>query len=1079
MTETTDLRTLSKTTTTSPKEAASNIENAKFYDIAPDTYAKHKGDLDKEINSFKRVPNNVGDTTQEYLKQDTQRLELAQNDVVKLDNIESKLKSYKTRIFDIPEMRRRSNELWNRDITEGKLSDQDLEEREDVDFALEKMHKESTDQDDKFENFMVEAFSGAGDILRTYTSNKTLIAGGVASGAAIGGARGFLVPLPGGVFGGAITGGVTGFVTGATVVSFLDGYKQSRAEVYKELSTATDKNGEPLNVSRDIKTRTAIGVGVISGIVSGVSGRVLAKANPMLQRFTSGREAAKLLTSSPAVMARMKIFGGVIQSMIAEGGEESVQELAQIVGVEFAKMDDTEGSFINALDTIMSPETLKRAGYAGAVGSVSGGIFSGAQATLGYKGLKKRYTKAQDIAKKKHAVLAKQNQILETASVVNSTEMNEASPEEMQSFKSKLYSKMELPQDVYMHLEDVQEFAGTPEGLKEIMDIIDPTGELSVISKELNTPLQIQEEHLLTIAETHPEITDHLRVSPEGESPKEIRTQAQEQVVKIEQAESKRQELFDNLNITEDVLTPELQAEVDAILTNEISESEVENEIEFYEDISFEPIEGIVSQQEVETLNTTVLDARLELGKILNAETDKKFKTLENKIFKRENTNNQNESLKHHNLNLTVVDNFKKTKETSEAALNLTSKHKKKNFSSVAIDPESLTPELKQIYLDVPEMKKRMSNRKVFVNGGLNMDESAALLGVESGEKLLQILAETPSRKEILSNQQEIAQKIRIDAQQLVKDISKGTPRDKAFTNMTKARIKQMNIIASKNYSTIKRGVIKLAGRVPRVEGLNRKAKEIINKSKVREVNPRKYEAAEKRSHKNAITSWVDTKFEQSYKELEASALNNELRKEAMNTKDQIASAEKFWKMINNSKTAIKTLKSSGLDKVMSEYTDVFNMSTTNRGQKELKTFNNFLTTQVELGNYTPSVPDRLSDTRMASRDMTAEQYLAITDMGKFIYNQAKLKNSLLKVNKARKDLANAEIIAEGVEQNTINNPNYKPEKAKRTNTRYENVVETFDSKFNSAMSMVATIKTLVMELDQHASRYAHTRGRS
>lgn len=1074
MSETQDLRTISKTTTASPKEAASNIENSKFYDVSPDTYAQNKTELDKDINAVKRVPSEIGEDTAEYLKQDTQRFELAQNDITKLDDIESKLKSYKTRIFDIPEARRKSNELWNKDITDGKISDADLEEREDLDAHLEEMNRKNTDQDDKFENFMVEAFSGAGDILRTYTSNKTLIAGTMASGAAIGGGRGFLTPLPGGVFGGAMVGAGTGFVTGATMVSFLDGYKQSRAEVYKELSGSVDKEGNPLNLSRDIKTRTALGVGMVSGIVSGVAGKVLARANPMLKRFTTGREAAKLLIESPAVMARMNILGGVIKSMIAEGGEESVQEIAQIVGVELAKVDDTEGSFINALDNIMSTDTLKRASYAGAVGATTGGIFAGSQASLGYKGLKKRFTKAQDIAKKKHAVMSKQNQILETVAVVNSTEMNEASPAEMDNFISKIYAKVkdkaQIDQDLYMHIEDVQDFAGTPEGMKEIMDIIDPTGELAKVSKELNVPLQVQEQDLIKIAKEHPEITDHLRVSPEGESPAEIRTAAQEQVDAIDQAESKRQELFDKLGVTEGELSPEMQAEVDTILTNEISESEVANEAEFFEeglDKLVEPVEGIVSKEESDKINKTVLDARMNLAKVLNAETDKKFKALEDKIFKSKFTNNRNEVLKTQNENLSVVDNFKKIGETSEAALNLTSKHKRKNFSSVAIDPESLTPELKQLYLDVPEMKKIMTSRKVFVNGGLNVDESAALLGIDSGEKLLQILAETPTRKQILNASQEIQLKVREDTQQLLKR-SHDTARDKAFTDVTKTLRQQMKIIASKSYGTIKRGVIKISGRIPRVEGLNRKAKQLISKSKVREVNPKKYEVAGKTSQRASLKAWTDTQFEQAYKQLEAAALNNEMQKEAMNTKDQITRSEKFWKMINSSKSAKKTLKASGLDKVMSEYTDVFNMSKNNRGQKELDNFNTFLVDQVKDGNYTPSVPDRLSDTRMNYQDMTSEQYLAITDMGKFIYNQAKLKNNLLKKNNARKDLASAEMISEAIENDLRNNPNYDPAKAKRSKSRYENVTEWFGSSFNSGMSMIATIKTSVMELDQH-----------
>src|SRR5690606_3400535 len=139
--------------------------------------------------------------------------------------------------------------------------------------------------------------------------------------------------------------------------------------------------------------------------------------------------------TNPAMLARMDILGGIAKSAVAEGSEEAFQELIQVFGKEFAKIDDSEASLENALDASIESfqktvtwENLQKAGYSGLVGAGTGGLIQTVTSAPGYKGLSERYAEVQRITKEKTDVLEMQNNMLELNKEAQGMKASELSP---------------------------------------------------------------------------------------------------------------------------------------------------------------------------------------------------------------------------------------------------------------------------------------------------------------------------------------------------------------------------------------------------------------------------------------------------------------------------------------------------------------------------------------------------------------------------------------------------------------------------------------------------------------------------
>lgn len=1140
-----------------PKEAASNINNANLFGISPDTYVDVKPHMDIDAETYSRIPANIESEVSEYTNQSKQHAALAANDLENM-NLASKFLKYAGDVFSMGDFAKEAGDSYNFDIQKAEgMSDEEyiesirndknefstfLESSYEKVFTLGDLNKEKVDwytkkmenggvlepheaeylqglnQDiaDREQNItesnsagtklVIDSLGGVGDIVRSYTENLGLIGLSAGTVATVGaGAGAFGGPGLAGI--GAVAGGLTGLIGGITLAGFKHGFRNTKALTYAELDAAANDQGEPLNIDEATKTSVSYGVAIVSGAMEAFSNFTLAKANPMFQRFVGAKQSAKLaakyLTSSPQVMAKMKILGGIAKSVFTEGGEEGLQELVQIIGVNFAKIDANEASFTNALNTAIDSlptgqkifatigrlgmkakqavsesanvETLKQAGYSATVGGLTGGIFTGTTGLAGYKGLAQRYEKAQRLQKSGEQALINQNKMLNTVAALKSTEMQNLSPDEVDSFIDKIYQKT-VGQDTWLYIEDMQKFAGDDVNKQELLTkFLGLPEDLVNLTNELNGPYRIDEKSALKIAMQEPSFTEYMRLHPEGNTPIEVRTNAQEQAARLEAAESKRQELVSGLG-EDQVLTPEMELEIANTLFPEttVEEEGILNEQDFYESakLDLEPVDKALSQEEIDNLNNIELDARLGLAKVINEKVDRKFERIEQRATNQLDASELSKEIEAFSTEHSIINNFAIKDEKSEAGKLLTQNHKRKNYSPVSIDPASLPETLRRKYFRKDKKGNYttettdpvLKRRKAFVNGGIPLEESAALLGLDSGEQLLQILAETPSRSQIIKARRQKKLDARNRIHQVL-ELARNNARDEAFSKVTNVNLKIMDFMKSKKWPTVKRGVIKIAGQTPTVEGLNRKAKAFLANVQLKEIYPRRYKSGYNKSKRLALQSWLKGDVEQAYKLFEAAALNNELYKESLYIRDKIKKYNRFWKNIQKPATQ-QLLSDAGLSKVMDEYTDVFRLTTDTKGLSELESFNKFIETQASEGKYVPVIPDRLNDVRESARELTTEQYFKIGEMGEHILHEARLKNKFLKAQEQREELRTAEKIAKRLEEQALAHPLYNKKNLTEKKRSYLNESETYKAAVGTAVSTFSNMKNIIYEFD-------------
>lgn len=1072
-----DIKSALMISTTPPEEAAQNIDRSRLFEVTPDAYKNLKSELDPEALGIERTPSTIEPEVEKTLRQSEQHASLFKEDIDKMNFFEKRAKYYKLQTIDIPEKTREINNLLHKVFDGQELDEGEKEFWQDLNAEKRQMEEYGAAFEiEGPEQLAVDVASATGDFIRGYYDNKELAATLVGGGAALGFAGGLAVPIPGAAIVGLKAGAIKGAIGASTLVGFVDGYKQMSRSLFNELSFATDDQGQPLNIPHNKMVNVAQGVGLFAGVAGGLSGKVLASNNPFLKQFLSPKLAAKYVTS-PAMLARMDILGGIAKTAMAEGAEESFQELVQIFGSEFAKIDGSEASFENALDATIesagktfTAENLGKAGYSGTVGVLTGGLIQTVTSAPGYKGLSDRYAKVQQVTQRKQEVLSTQNNMLELANDLKEMKAAELSPIEMSNFKKKVLSSVGIDENVWFNLEDLREFSNSPEKGAAIRKIIDPTGELTKLSQELNTPLQVSKADMLEVVTEFPELTDYMRLTPDGQNPLEVRNEAKDFADRLGEAETRRNTVLETLGVDE-TMTLEQEAELNASLEPVKGSKYFESREDYLGQTGIQPINGILNEKEANEWNQAQLKARLEIDKNTVAVVDKRFDRYEDAEFRTETEQDIEVEVKNLEKEYSIIESFQKPITDSQTGKGIL-EHKKKGFSSFAIDPRSLNEAQKIMYFDnndiLPSYKRNMKERKVFVEGGITVDEAAVLNGLDSGEQLLKLLAETPTKKQIeqrIKNDPIRNQKNRNEIRESM-EATKAVARDESIANLTRVHLKEMEYMVKNSWTTVKRGIIKIAKKVPSIESLNRRSKDTVSTMKIRDLNAKRFEMGERKTQQTAMKNIVDGEIEQAFANKEKAALNNEMRRETLKAEDKVDRYLKFWKRVETSPTIQQELKDAGMSDTMDEFRSLYKLDGNLRGETEQKSFNNFIKKQAEAGNFVPEIPDRLDNTQTSYKDLTVEQYQAITEMGQFIVHQAKLKNKLMQSIEARNELRTAETIAEDIEKHTTEHMNFDPKKAEKKNAGTLSVTEKWKNGVQTSLSAIASIKTVISELD-------------
>ena len=1075
-----------------PDVAAKNIDRSQLFDITPDSYVDLKPELEQEADSIERPE--IAPSVNRYMAQSTQHASLVKDDVENLNYIERQARFIWQHVADIPTIQRQIVDLNNKamDNPEG-LTEEEIQNLEDLNFDMSELGQQDYGIEGPIEQLPGQVLGVVSEIARSVYDNKELVATTTGIGTGAGALVTLGIPVPGARVVGASAGAVKGFVAGVTVAGFVDGYQMMRGSLYNELSHATDDQGQPLELSREMKTNVSHGVALVSGVATAFVGRALTKNNPFLKKFMSPKLAAKIV-SNPALRARLDVVGYIAKAAMTGGGAGAITEFARIVGEEFAKSDGSEASILNILTTATNKESLGRMVKTGMISAGAAGTIAGVAGVASFKTNKQRYI---DINKKIAAELGDNTMVLhedgtytiepkvkptrksdvppeipsfrndsikQSTKVLNaqdaftnmgdaavSTNLKNYSPAEMGAFKKMMFSTVGYTENVWMHIEDLRKFSDSPEKAAAVKKIIDPSGTLN---SELNAPVPLTPEQFLDVVEEFPEFSEFMRVNPEGPNPRE----AKNYVERLNESRDKGQEILATLGVDE-VMTPEQQVQLDVALEPSQQAKEVFSENEYYDKPTFtEPIEGVLSAKEVESFNTAQVDARLAVAESLKIDVDRKFQTSERRILKDVNEKDIQREIKELDRELKVVELFDKSNIT-ETALALKTNHKKKGFSPYAIDPSSLPEDLKEIFLNDPVLKKR----KMFVEGGLSIDESASLAGMKSGAELLDVLSKTPSRRDIIKNRDQRKIELKNRIQQAIKP-TREIERNKVFTNLTKTHLREMKFMREKKWTSAKAGIKRIALPLPTIEGLNLKARTIV--SNTPNLNHRQFMVGERRSQKAAVNHILKNEVEQAFKAKENAAFNTELTKETFNAKTRVAKAERFLKKLKKPELQ-QELKDAKMLDAANEILDVYRLDLSKRGLSKQGAYEKFVKQQVELGNVDFEIPEKFNDVRESATELTVDQYLAITDRLKSLVHQAKMKNKLYGKFRQKEVIQTEEAIVSKASKLLEDHPDYNPKKAEIVPEKSLSITERWKNTVDLGFSAVTNLKNIATTLDQ------------
>jgi hypothetical protein len=1055
---------------TSPEEAASNINRSRAIEVDPDTYKDLKSEVEPKLMSMERVPANIEPATEEFLTTSKQHLALAKNDIPKLSDTEKMLKYYGNKFFTQPNRLRDRNELIREKMfsSEGKLAPEKEEMLQDMNQSLSDMSQEDYGyKPGSVESFLGDVGGAAIDIGRSYWENKGLVGLSTVGGGVLGAVGGFIGTFgnPAGAVAGFQMGAGPGLAFAATAVPLVDSYMQTSASVFAELDNAVNETTqEPLNLSHGRKLSVAQGVGVISGVAAAYAGKVLANNNPFLRKFLDPKSASKYVINNPALMAKVDIIGGLLNSGKGEAVEEFVQQYAETIGTELGKVDGSEESFMNALDNISSLKTLKEAAYAGAVGMGAGTSFAGATNLPQYGNVKRGYERVQEVSRQKREVLETQNMMIEANAMLHDTQIQKLAPEEAKAFKTSLLEKLGFDDGAWFTVEDLQKFASEPKKGEKVRSIMDLNPELTKMAQETNSAVQMSKADVLDIMTEFPDISEFMRNHPDGQSPFEVRTEGKTFAENLTKADQARTDLMQKLGIVEDAEGLPNVALNEAL--GDLKDSPYfESEIDYLENSIVSERDGILTKEQAEIFNSEKLEAKLEVAKSLREDVDAEYARKTNKVFKETNDVVIRQEIAAMQDDLDLISKFgdKKWYGDLKPDNKVTERGK---FSPFAIDPRHLPDDLREAYTG----DKRLQERGAFAVGGLHPDEAAAYMGVESGEVLLKRLANIPNKKELATKKKQREMDLRNQIEQGFKE-DRLNARDEAFSKNTTIHLREMDYMTKKQWPTLKRGIIKIAGKVPSIESLNEKAKTSISGMRIRNLNPNQFKSGEARSHKAALKNFLNSEHEQAFANKEKAAFNSELRKEALNAQDKIAKNQKFWKKMQDP-SVVQTLKDAGKWKDMQNFMNLYKLEGRTAGEADQKAFNTFIKKQVEMGEPVPFIPESLNNTQASFKDLTVEQYQAITEMGQYMLHIAERKNKVLAAREKRLEFETQEKIAEEIDRLAKEHVDYDETRASREEktSRDSDYIENLKNKFKSARSSVNNMKNIIMQMDNYKS---------
>ncbi len=1154
-----------------PVEAAENIDNSNVFAIDPDTFKTYKPDLKPEVDRISK-PMEATERVGKFAAQSGEHAALVQNDVEHLNYIERQW----GRLKDIPAKIGTNQEIV--DLSLKKMFSPDTFTQED-DLRVMQLNEDAAGFKDygldgpleEVPDFIVGTFEGLAGMAASIGKNAKLIDQATIAGMGLGAATavgvglatgtvatGGLLPLA--LLGATRVGGVV--MAGTAVRSLvLEGVNSQMGATYNELSNLKNANNEPMNMDEESKRFISMGSGVVGGAIAGLVTKGVAKTIPFLNNVISPK-AASAIVLDPSKAALKQMLFNIGKSMAVGGSGATLMSTYNVLKDEFSRTyDGTEASYLNALKN-SEMKILRQ----GAEGAAVAGTITGVAGALNFGNAKKGFQAAQDKAvgdardvsptptpllpssggnygeatQRAIKVLQFEEAISNMSKVAKGTDLYKLSRAQFLSLRKEIAEDSGLRQ-VYLDHVALEKFKEDEKKRAHVEKII------GVPTEVTNAPVQIETHKFLEAADQYPELLTMVKLMPEDPTVAE----AEKYLTDLVAADEKRKEintklgttdkpyisLFDGKALTEAEMIGEMHrhgqnlktmintAEKTPGLIDDLKLQGLKNTLKTYNEVFPDgaPIKEVTASDKMAANafrafgnpgspkwkemhkgtpleNYTGRDQALgeieypslpldesnflnqptmteALSKVYPEAAVAKYNAaqLEAREFVKDEIEfaaqyemdrvrdveelNAVEATQQNELdrmvndpNLAIVDKFTKNPSTS-----------KKSYSPLAIDPDSLPKKL-QKYLKNEQLKKH----KVFAKPGtgLTADASARMIGVNTGENLLKILSQTPSREDILAKRMKIKEQ---DIQDRVNE-SMSLNENKVIRNYNdRAKHNQMTMkfLKDNKWTDMKGGIRQIALRPPTIPELRLKAKAVIAQTPVGKLNVNQYRIGDRQSHRIAIDAILKNEVEVAYKALEARGLNIELARETTIMIGRINRALKFARKFNKPEY-IQKLKDAGSLDAANEILDVFNLNPSKKSQSVDGAYAKWVKKMLDQGQGNFELPERLTSVKQSVRDMTAEQVLAVVDRLKNINKQADMKNKLYTKFEAKKMIESQEAIAAELNAVATKSPDYDLKRGDVNKVQSESLTHSqeFGMNLKGILAIADRAQYIILKLD-------------
>lgn len=360
--------------------------------------------------------------------------------------------------------------------------------------------------------------------------------------------------------------------------------------------------------------------------------------------------------------------------------------------------------------------------------------------------------------------------------------------------------------------------------------------------------------------------------------------------------------------------------------------------------------------------------------------------------------------------------------------------------SIYSIDPESLPPELRYFYDEkqrvpaddaealtpnaeisypsevghilfpnvgeqpgVPSPAFRLKEHKVFAQGGNHVDDVARALGFTSPKELLETLAKTPTRDQV------VKARAKVYNSQIEKLANEHVDLDhtsilKSFSQKTKAYHETMRFLKDNDWSATKLGIKKISLPLPPIEEIEHSSREAVKKMTIGSLEEAPWVIGERKSYREAVNKFLDGDIAGAFVAKEKAMRNAAIRREVLKALAQVNRAQKFARRLEEP-TAQQIVKDAGklYEKALNEILDVYNFNPNKKNQSEQDSFNKWVKRMFAKGEGDFHIPDQFTDVRQSIDEMTVEQVLVSENALRNVFKMAQLKTKLLTA-RLRKD---------------------------------------------------------------------------